>query len=166
VTGDNEHIDQLIRQKFEDFEPLPPESAWVNIKKQVQSGNSSGSGTAIFTILTIIGLIVTVISILLNVNDIQTINAANADQLNDNHELILPSPQDEHQTSRFNDAQDPGVNHRTENVLDSRKQEPDKKIIVRKNKKATNRKINHLHDLERFINENETYKSPNSVGIN
>ena len=71
MSGESNHIDELIRQKFEGFEPAPPPSAWKKIRKQLDSGASPGnSGPVVFTILTITSLIITLFFIFTNLKDI------------------------------------------------------------------------------------------------
>jgi hypothetical protein len=57
----------MIRDKFEGFEPTPPESVWTRIKEAINPGTPPGSiSTIIFTVLAFIGTILTVTSLLIN----------------------------------------------------------------------------------------------------
>lgn len=70
MSGESNHIDELIRQKFEGFEPEPPPSAWKKIRKQLEPGASPGnSGPVVFTILTVTSLIITLFFIFTNLKD-------------------------------------------------------------------------------------------------
>jgi len=70
VSGESNHIDELIRQKFEGFEPAPPPSAWKKIRKQLDPGGSPGkSGPVVFTLLTITSLVITLFFIFINLKD-------------------------------------------------------------------------------------------------
>mgnify|MGYP001770081673 CR=1 FL=1 len=52
-----DHIDELIRQKFEGFEPVPPESVWEKVREGIGPDQSSPKG-GLFTPPIITGLIV------------------------------------------------------------------------------------------------------------
>lgn len=54
---DDHHIDELIRQKFEGFEPTPPESVWEKVRVGISPPGSSPKG-GYFTLPVITGLIV------------------------------------------------------------------------------------------------------------
>ena len=87
------HIDELIRQKFEDFEPVPPETVWEKVRAKIGSGGPSPKGNH-FTLPIIIGIIVMVAltGLLLLFTRIETatsVQAAASGQLMD--QSALPS---------------------------------------------------------------------------
>jgi hypothetical protein len=75
VSGESNHIDEIIRQKFEAFEPAPPPGVWDKIKKALDIKGSPGSkGPVVFTILTLTSLIITLFFIFTNLNNIPSGN--------------------------------------------------------------------------------------------
>ena len=68
MAGKENHIDKIIRQKFENFAPAPPETVWEQVRDNIgdqPGGNPNGSPSGnpiimpVIAILTI-GLILTV----------------------------------------------------------------------------------------------------------
>jgi hypothetical protein len=90
---DNSHIDQIIRQKFEGFEPVPPESVWVNIKSRITPPPASSPSitSIILSILTGIAIFVAIITLVLN---LRTIPSAEATEHSGIPQMIMPSTND------------------------------------------------------------------------
>ncbi|MEZ5195062.1 MAG: outer membrane beta-barrel protein [Bacteroidales bacterium] len=74
------NIDDLFRDKFENFEPDPPEHIWENIKQGIQDNNGGGSGKSnlkggiagISTILLLVGLF-SIYQLYFNAQEISTV---------------------------------------------------------------------------------------------
>ena len=70
---DYHHIDELIRQKFEGFEPMPPESVWEKVRSGLETGGPSPSGGNItLPILTGVIVLLGLLSMLFLVNRMES----------------------------------------------------------------------------------------------
>jgi hypothetical protein len=75
VSGESNHIDEIIRRKFENFEPAPPPETWGKIQKALDPASGTGSsGPVVFTVLTLLSLIITLFFIVTNLTDIPVAN--------------------------------------------------------------------------------------------
>lgn len=70
MAGEEKHIDQIIRQKFETFAPVPPESVWQHVKDKIggQPGGTPSGNPVIMPVITGLTVILILISALLNYN--------------------------------------------------------------------------------------------------
>lgn len=76
----DKHIEDLIRQKFENFAPEPPENVWEQIKPRIAGPvPPSPGGNLIFPILTFLGVILFVVSLIFNDNTIKPVSLVQAE---------------------------------------------------------------------------------------
>jgi hypothetical protein len=87
----NKHIENLIRQKFDNFEPVPPENVWEQIKPRIAGLVPPSPGSnLIFPILTFLGVIFFVVSLILNPSSLKPVSNVQAETpgvLVDNNEI-------------------------------------------------------------------------------
>ena len=89
--NDYNHIDELIRKKFEGFEPVPPESVWEKVKARIGTGGQGSKGGPL-SLPIIVGIIVLVglTTLLLLFTRIETtmpVHAGTNDQMLDHKDL-------------------------------------------------------------------------------
>ncbi len=69
MSGENKYIDQVLKQKFENFAPEPPESVWLKVKHKItgQPGSPLSGTHIIMPVITGIALLMALIAILINI---------------------------------------------------------------------------------------------------
>lgn len=85
MSGESNHIDEIIRRKFESFEPAPPAGAWDRIRAALDSAGPSSKGPAVFTILTVISLIIALFFIVTNINEAPAFGPRFSPETNDDY---------------------------------------------------------------------------------
>jgi hypothetical protein len=68
---EHNHIDELIRQKFEGFEPVPPASVWDKVKSEIGPDTAPGGGISL-PIITGLIILVGLVSLLWLINRMET----------------------------------------------------------------------------------------------
>jgi hypothetical protein len=77
----NQHIDQIIRGKFENFEPVPPDSVWENIRTKIGPAPPASVTGLILPILAGIAVIVSIVMVIVNLDFIYSPKAADLSSL-------------------------------------------------------------------------------------
>ena len=79
MVDHNRNIDELIRSKFEAYEPEPPESVWASVQRQI--GTPPPASPIISVIIPVVTGIALMIALILLFNSYQTVvSSAQADQ--------------------------------------------------------------------------------------
>lgn len=90
---DYHHIDELIRQKFEGFEPAPPESVWEKVRTQIgPDGPAAKSSPITLPIITGLIILVGLLGLFLLINRLEATMPAQAGtgDLRHGHSPYLP----------------------------------------------------------------------------